>query len=232
MQYGALTEGVLVKRYKRFLADIDVNGEVITAYCPNTGSMLGCAVPGSRVWLSKMENSSRKYPHTLEIIEVDGCLIGINTALPNKLVVDAIENKKIPQLSGYASIRTEVKYGEENSRIDILLEKHDAKCFVEVKNVTLVENGAAYFPDAVTLRGQKHLRELMYVVQQGHRGVIFFCVQHTGAQTVSPAAHIDKDYADLLIQALDNGVEVIAYLADISIKSVELFKELPVILAS
>jgi len=158
---GGLQQGILVKRYKRFLADIKLaGGKAITIHCPNTGSMKNCQQPGSRVWFSTSSNAGRKYPHTWEVIEIDGAnLVGINTGRANALVFEALENAMVPELSGYEKIKREVKYGEQGSRIDILLE-HPQRipCFVEIKNVSLgVSDGKGLFPDAVTTRGQKHL---------------------------------------------------------------------------
>ena len=161
-----LVHGILIKRYKRFLADVELpDGSVETVHCPNSGSMKGCAVPGSRVCISLSPNLNRKLPFTWELVETDGHWAGINTGLPNKLVREAIENGTVAELQGYGSLRAEVPYGS-HSRIDLLLE-NPGRCYVEVKNVTLVENGRALFPDAVTVRGQKHLNELMQVVRDG-----------------------------------------------------------------
>jgi len=221
-------EGRLIKRYKRFLADVLCpDGTVITVHCPNSGSMKGCAVPGSRVFLSRSDRPGRKYPCTWELAEIDGVMVGLNTGLPNRLVHEAIANGTIAELQGYATIRPEVPYGE-NSRVDLLLEGADGRCFVEVKNVTLVENGQALFPDAVTERGQKHLRELMKVVQDGDRGVIFFTVQRSDAHSVAPADAIDPEYGRLLRHALVNGVEALAYQAEVNCREIRLIKRLPV----
>ena len=231
MQFdGPLIEGILRKRYKRFLADVELDsGEVITVYCPNTGSMKGCDIPGSKVWLSYVKSTTRKYPYTWEIVQVSNHMIGINTLRANSLVVSAIEKSLVPKLSDYVSLKQEVKYGTENSRIDIFLGYNDQNCYVEVKNVTLVDSDRiAYFPDAVSARGQKHLRELMHVVTLGSRGVIFYCVQHTNARLVKPADHIDTKYGELLRQASASGVEILAYQADISPTSIDLVREIPV----
>ena len=172
-----LFHGTLIRRYKRFLADVELDdGSQVTAHTPNTGSMQGCARPVSRVVLSLSANLNRKYPHSWELVHTDGVWVGINTMLPNRLAREGIENGTIAELAGYQAIRAEVPYGE-GSRIDLLLSGAPGKCYVEVKNVTLVEGGCALFPDAVTTRGQKHLRELMEVVRQGHRGVNLFVVQ-------------------------------------------------------
>ncbi len=229
-----LVSGRLIKRYKRFLADVELDsGESITAACPNTGSMFGCNVPGSRVWLSSSDSITRKYRHTWELVEAKpGVIVGINTGLPNRLTVEAIEAKVIKELSGYRDIKTEVRYGHENSRIDILLDGHAKKppCYVEVKNVTAaVENGIALFPDAVSERGSKHLRELMAMVAEGFRAVLVFCVQRADVHEVRPADAIDPVYGKTLRQALANGVEVFAYRARISPDEIMLEQKIPVV---
>lgn len=212
-----LIEGRLIRRYKRFLADVRLpDGTEVTAHCPNTGSMRGCQPDDARVWLSRSNNPARKLAYTWELVETGpGKLACVNTARPNAQAREAIEAGRIPQLAGYSQCRPEVKYGEEKSRIDLLLSGHDTEpdAWVEVKNVTLEESGQGYFPDAVTTRGQKHLRELMVQVALGDRAVLFFVVNHTGIDTVRPADHIDKLYGQLIRQARDAGVEVIAYRA-------------------
>jgi sugar fermentation stimulation protein A len=190
--------------------------------------MKGCADPGSRVYISRSPNPGRKYPFTWELVEADGFWAGINTSLPNHLVQDAIENGTVVELQGYESIRPEVPYGE-HSRIDLLLESPLQRCFVEVKNVTLVENGRALFPDAVTTRGQKHLKELMRVVREGDRGVIFFTVQRGDGASVSPADSIDPEYGRLLRLAIKNGVEALAYRALVNSQEILLTERLPVV---
>lgn len=211
----------LLKRYKRFLADIclPVGGE-ITIHCPNTGSMKNCVLPDSPCWYSVSDNKARKYPQTLEIVSTPGGhLAGINTARTNELVEEALGVGVIGELQGYGLIKREVVYGDEKSRIDFLLSSHpqDSRCcYLEVKNVTLMEQeGMGFFPDAVSERGSKHLRELMLMVAQGHRAVLLFCVQHTGIKQVSPADHIDPVYGRTLRAAIAAGVEVIAYGAQI-----------------
>lgn len=230
MRLPPLVAGTLVKRYKRFLADVVLeDGSEVTVHCPNSGSMKGCAVPGSRVFLSRSPNLKRKYPLGWELVEADGFWAGINTGLPNHLTLEAIENGTVTELQGYATIRPEVPYGE-HSRIDLLLEGSAGRCFVEVKNVTLVENGRALFPDAVTTRGQKHLNELMRVVREGDRGVIFFTVQRGDGASVSPADLIDPEYGRLLRLAVDNGVEALAYRAVVTPEEIRLTERLPVTL--
>ncbi|TYL49032.1 DNA/RNA nuclease SfsA [Marinomonas sp. IMCC 4694] len=209
-----LLEGRLIKRYKRFLADIELpTGEVIVAHCPNTGSMKRCQQESARVWVSESNNPKRKLAYTWELVEVDKAYLAcINTGYPNKLVGEAIANGVISELAGYSEQKAEVKYGE-NSRIDWLLtHENGRKCYVEVKNVTLLEeDGLGYFPDAVTERGRKHLYELAKMVEEGHRAVMLFCVSHTGIDSVTPASHIDPKYAQAFIEVIKRGVEVLAY---------------------
>ena len=212
---------LLLKRYKRFLADVRLpDGRELTIHCPNTGSMKNCVVPESPCWYSVSESKTRKYPQTLEIVTTPGGhLAGINTARTNELVEQALREEVIAELCGYQTLRREVVYGSEKSRIDFLLSDHlqDARwCYLEVKNVTLMETeGEGFFPDAVSERGSKHLRELMAMRAQGHRAVLLFCVQHTGIKSVRAAAHIDAVYANTLRTAQAAGVEVIAYAAAI-----------------
>ncbi|MFD1384087.1 DNA/RNA nuclease SfsA [Rhodanobacter aciditrophus] len=231
MHIQNLIEGRLIKRYKRFLADVQLSdGEVVTAHCPNTGSMKRCQQDNARVWLSKSDNPKRKLAYTWELVEVDQeYLACINTGYPNKLVGEAIANGIVAELTGYIEQKAEVKYGEK-SRIDWLLTKSDGtKCYVEVKNVTLLEeDGLGYFPDAVTDRGRKHLYELAKMVEEGHRAVLFFCVSHTGIQTVSPARHIDPKYTDAFYEVLEKGVEVIAYQVAITKETMEVTTPIPV----
>jgi len=226
-----LNSGVLIQRYKRFLTDILLeDGTQVTIHCPNTGSMKHCLYPGNKVWFSVSDNPKRKYSRTWEQAQTpDGDIIGINTGRANALAEEAIHSGVITQLQGYDTLRREVKYGNENSRIDILLTSETQQaCYVEVKSCTLLEDGQGYFPDAVTTRGQKHLRELIEMVQQGHRAVLLFVVQHTGIQSVKAAAHIDPEYAALLKQASLAGVEVIAYHAQLSAQAAILFKSCPI----
>lgn len=217
-----LKKATLIKRYKRFLADVILaDGTETTIHVANTGAMTGCAEPGDFVWYSTSSNPKRKYPFSWEMTEtIRGDTICVNTIRANQLSHEAINAGVITELTGYKEVTSEVKYGSENSRIDFLLtDPARNNCFVEVKSVTLEQdNGAGYFPDAVSLRGQKHLRELMEVVAQGNRAVLLFVVLHSGINSVSAADFIDPKYAQLLQQAIDNGVEVIAYKATISPK--------------
>ena len=226
-----LCPGILIRRYQRFLADVALDrGGIVTAHCPNSGSMKGCATPGSPVLLSVADNPNRKLKYTWELVMAEGVWVGINTALPNRIVREGIENGIIRELQGYMSIRPEVPYGEK-SRIDLFLEGPDGRCYVEVKNVTLVEMRTALFPDAVTTRGQKHLRELMKMVRQGHRGVIFFVVQRVDGDAVAPADAIDAEYGRLLWLADQCGVEVLGYQACVTPQQIALTHRLPVVLA-
>ena len=232
MQFNPpLESATLIKRYKRFLTDIKLpDGSERTIHCANTGAMTGCATPGNTVWYSTSDNAKRKYPNSWEISETDkGHRICVNTARANQLAVEAIENKTIVELLGYNALRTEVKYGSENSRIDILLEDNEKPpCYIEVKSVTLLDEqetsteGQGFFPDAVTTRGQKHLRELTEMVKSGNRAVLLFTVLHSGIEKVSAAHHIDAKYSLLLKQAQDAGVEVLCYKAELSSSQIQL----------
>lgn len=226
-----LESATLIKRYKRFLTDIKLpDGSERTIHCANTGAMTGCATPGDTVWYSTSDNPKRKYPNSWEISETaKGDRICVNTARANQLAVEAIQNGAIVELSGYQRLRTEVKYGSENSRIDILLEDEaKADCYIEVKSVTLLADdpnigkGQGYFPDAVTTRGQKHLRELTEMAESGQRAVLLFTVLHSGIEKVSAAHHIDAKYSLLLKQAQDAGVEVLCYKAELNNTQMEL----------
>ncbi|MGM0767757.1 MAG: DNA/RNA nuclease SfsA [Pseudomonadota bacterium] len=214
-----LIEGRLIRRYKRFLADVRLaDGSEVVAHCPNTGSMLGCQPENARVWLSESDNPKRKLRYTWELVETaPGELACINTARPNGQARHGIESGLVEELAGYGKVRAEVRYGAEKSRIDLHLSEHPtrADAWVEVKNVTLCEAGTGYFPDAVTTRGQKHLRELIAQVRDGERAVLLFVVNHTGITSVRPADHIDPAYGQLLREAAEAGVEVLAYRAEL-----------------
>ncbi len=224
-----LITGKLIKRYKRFMADVELDtGETVVAHCPNSGSMKGCAAPGSRVWLSKSDNPKRKLKYTWELILTPQTMIGINTQVPNKLVKQSIENNIIQELSGYDRVKAEVKTSE-HTRLDLLLEKNTGeKCYVEIKNCTMVEDGIAMFPDAVTTRGQKHLDELEHLVSLGHRGVIFYLIQRMDALSFQPAGMIDPVYAEKLKKAVLNGVEIIIRDTIVDTKVIRIGKSIPV----
>lgn len=224
-----LRPATLVLRYKRFLADvITPEGEKLTLHCANTGAMTGCATPGDTVWYSTSDSLTRKYPHSWELTETQqGEWICVNTLRANSLVKEALNQQIIPELSGYSQLRAEVKYGE--SRIDFLLQAEGrTNCYIEVKSVTLCQNGKGYFPDAVTVRGQKHLRELGRMAEYDQRAVLFFAVLHSGIEDVTPARHIDAHYAELLAQAQRSGVEVLCYKAQLSPEGLSLKKALAV----
>ncbi len=230
LRWPRLIQGRLVRRYKRFMADIRLrNNHLVTAHCPNSGSMLGCSEPGRPVYISRSNNPTRRLKYTWEMIEMPTSLVGINTLVPNRLVKASIEAGIIGELRGYGHVRSEVRIGK-NSRIDLVLSSKDSNCFVEVKNCTLVEKATAYFPDAVTSRGLKHLHELQEVVKQGHRAVMFFLVQRMDAEEFSPADHIDPAYGRGLREAVDMGVELLAYDVTIDLKTIALRRALPVIL--
>lgn len=226
-----LIEGRLIKRYKRFLADIELeNGNIITAHCPNSGSMKGCAVPGSPAWVSESGNPKRKYKYTWELVKMPETMIGINTQVPNRLVKDSVEKGIIQELSGYDRVRAEVRTSS-HTRLDLLLEKKDGrKCYVEIKNCTLVENGTAMFPDAVTKRGQKHLDELVRLAEQGDRSVIFFLIQRMDADIFRPAEAIDEAYAQKLKTAVNKGVEIVTRDTEITTDFIRIRKFIPPVL--
>ena len=227
-----LEPATLVRRYKRFLADVTLpSGEVITAHCPNSGTMKTVSMPGSPVWISNSNNPKRKLPYTLELVccGPNQVPVLVNTARPNHVVREAIEQGRVAELMGYQQIRSEVKIGA--SRLDLVLEHgpDPRTCYVEVKNVTMSETqGLAIFPDAVTTRGKKHLGELAGLVSQGHRAVQFFCVGRSDIQRMAPAETIDPSYAQALRDAADAGVEVLAYRAQITPTEVELVERIPV----
>lgn len=228
-----LQRATLVQRYKRFLADvITPDGTELTLHCPNTGAMTGCATPGDTVWYSTSDNTKRKYPHTWELTQTqNGAFICVNTLWANRLTKEALEQGRISELSGYSTLKSEVKYGAERSRIDFMLQADSRPdCYIEVKSVTLAEKDLGYFPDAITERGQKHLRELMSVAAEGKRAVILFAVLHSAITRFSPAHHIDAKYAQLLIEAQRKGVEILIYKAELSARGMTLIEPLPVTL--
>ncbi len=231
MKYSSrLESGRWIKRYKRFFLDLETDDGVLTIHCPNTGSMKNCGTEGDIVWFSRSDNPKRKLPGTSEIVELaSGHKIGINTHLANKLVKEALENQVITELADYDSWKSEVKVG--NSRIDLRGEDSSgAFCYVEVKSMTLLEDdGLGCFPDAVTERGQKHLRELIELVQSGVQAALVFCVQHTGIERAAPADHIDPEYGRLLREAINEGVKVLAYQVAFGEDSAEIVKGLPLV---
>ena len=227
--WPALYPGTLLKRYKRFLADVHLaDGQVITAHCPNSGRMQSCSESGRPVHVSRSTNPKRKLLYTWEIIDMPGSLVGVNTLVPNRLVKKAIIDHEIPELDGYESIRSEVKYGQ-NSRIDLLLSSPNrSHCYVEIKNCTLVENRLAMFPDAVTARGLKHLQELEQQIAIGQRAVMFFLIQRQDADRFRPADHIDPEYGRQLRHARQQGVEILVYDVRIDLKQIAINTPVPI----
>jgi sugar fermentation stimulation protein A len=224
-----LLPGLLIKRYKRFLADIKLDsGETITAHCANSGALLGGTTPGLRVWVSYQPSASRKLSYSWQLVEMDDTLVGVNTSLPNRIAEEAIQSNQIEELVGYDSIKREVKYGQ-NSRIDLLLScPQKPPCYVEVKNVHLKRGEAAQFPDSVTTRGAKHLRELEMVKAQGGRAVMLYIIQRNDCQHLSFANDLDPVYADTATKVISAGVEALAYTCDVSTHQIILHKRLPV----
>lgn len=215
-----LIRGTLVQRYKRFLADVRLaNGEIVTAHCTNTGSMMGCKNPGSAVYISKSANAKRKLAYTWELIQAKRTWIGINTMHPNRLVAEAVQSGMIRELCGYETIRREVRVNT-HSRLDLCLEGGNGCCFVEVKNVTLAINRAAAFPDAVSERATKHLKELMRLKHKGHRAAIVFVIQRDDCDYFRPADEIDLEYGRWLRRAVKAGVEVLPYVARVTRKGI------------
>ncbi len=223
----SLVHGSLIKRYKRFLADVRLDdGSEVVAHCTNSGSMKSCLENGAEVYLTPVNDLKRRTRFTWEMIMINGKWVGINTGNPNKLAFEAISAGIIPELTGYTRVTREVVFSD--SRFDIFAENDTEKCFVEVKNVTLKVGKYALFPDSVTTRGQKHLKTLMEVKANGMRAVMLYIVQRTDVEVFAPAKDIDPEYARVLRQAVDSGVEVIAILANVFPDKIELFQKLPV----
>ena len=227
-----LEQAILVRRYKRFLADIVCpDGKQLTIHCPNSGSMRSCSEPGSQICYSTSDNPKRKYPHTLEMVMSNGVWVGVNTALTNRLVAEAFENGTIKSYSQFDSLKREVKTSQ-NSRLDMMLRTGSERIYIEVKNCSMVEDECARFPDAVTSRGTKHLNELTRLVEEGNRAIIFFLVQRMDATHFEPAAAIDPLYADTLAKAAKSGVEILVYQAEVSPEAIEVVTPLPFTLGS
>jgi sugar fermentation stimulation protein A len=221
-----LIPGKLIRRYKRFLADIELeSGEMVTAHCTNSGSMKSCLETGARVYLSLAKDPKRKTKYTWEMIEIAGRWVGVNTSIPNQLAFETIKNQKITGLRGYTDVKREVTFGK--SRIDLRATNAHETCFIEVKNVTLKEGHLAMFPDAVTLRGKKHLDTLMEIKSQGMRAVMLYVVQRTDVELFAPATGIDPEYSETLIRAFAAGVEVFPVMAEVSPEKIEIIKILP-----
>ena len=223
-----LFEGILVRRYKRFLADvITKEGEQLTVHCPNTGSMTGCAVPDSRVYYSMSDNAKRKYPGTLEFVESDHGLVSVNTGRANTLVGEGLTNGDIEALYGYLEIKPEIKIPEGDGRFDFLASLGERRAYVEVKSVTLhIEGIQGAFPDSVSARARKHVNALVRRVEAGDRGVLIFCAQHMGLGRIRAAHEIDPQYAQALKEAIAKGVEVLAYSCVTDLKTMTLGAQL------
>lgn len=227
MEFQAtLVHGKLLKRYKRFLADIELdNGEVVTAHCTNTGSMKSCIEIGAEVYLSPTKNPLRKTKFTWEMIKINGNWVGINTNNPNQLAFEAISKHEIPELSGYAEVFREVKW--DDSRFDIMAKNKTETCFFEVKNVSMKEGDFALFPDAITLRGRKHLETLIRVKKAGMRAIMLYIVQRCDVSKFSTAKEIDPEYSKTLKKAITNGVEIFVIQAKVTPTSITINKRIP-----
>jgi sugar fermentation stimulation protein A len=221
-----LTHGKLIKRYKRFLADVILdNGEEVVAHCTNSGSMKTCLEEGAEVYLSPVNDPKRKTKFTWEMIKINNSWVGINTSNPNALAFEIVSNNILDQLSGYTTVRREVKF--EDSRFDVYAENEHEKCFIEVKNVTMKDGEYALFPDAVTSRGLKHLNTLIEVKKKGYRAVMLYVIQRTDIDKFDTAKEIDPAYAEALIKAKKQGVEVIPVMAEVSPVGIKITKVVP-----
>ena len=217
-----LLQGSLIKRYKRFFVDIKYNNKTITSHCPNSGSMMGLLNKGNKVWFSKSNNPNRKLKYTLEIIEVKKKLIGVNTFMTNKIVFEALKEKKIKELAKFNNIKTEIKFSDK-TRLDFLISNNEKKCFVEVKNVTLSrKEKIAEFPDAITSRGTKHLNELIVATKKGFESYIFYLIQMEGVKSFKIADDIDQKYYLTFNKALKSGVKILCYDCKLSNKEIKL----------
>lgn len=226
-----LQRGTLIRRYKRFLADVELDkGKQLTVHCPNSGSMLGCSEPGSPVMISRSDNPNRKYPHTLEMVKSDHVWVGVNTSLTNKLVREALEHGIVKEFGILDSIIQEVKTSA-NTRLDFQLQSAGRQIYMEVKNCSLAVERAAMFPDAITARGTKHLYELATLKQQGNLAAVFFCIQRGDADYFRPACHIDPLYAKRLEDVAAAGVIILAYQAEVTPNGITITRKLPVMLS-
>lgn len=227
-----LIEARLLRRYKRFLADVELadNGERLTVYCPNTGAMTGCAEPGSRVWLSSSDNPARRYPWTWELVEsADGTIVGIHTGRTNAIVAEALGQGAIPEFSAFERIRREARYPGSRRRADFLLQRTQARCWLEVKNVTAAVDGRlAVFPDAVSVRATEHMRALAHRCRAGDQAALLFVAQRADVDVVAPAWDIDPVYSRALVDAARAGVAVLAYVARVAPGGIELDRPLDV----
>ena len=221
-----LLQGILIKRYKRFFVDIEYKSKIITAHCPNSGSMMGLLDKGNKVWFSIADNKNRKLKYTLEIIESEKHKVGVNTLLSNKIVLEALNNNRIKELNKFDNIKTEVKFSE-NTRFDFLISNEKEKCFLEVKNVTLVrKKNIAEFPDSITSRGTKHLNELSNAKKKGYESYILYLIQRDHCKSFKIANDIDKDYDNALSEALKAGVKILCYDCEINNKEIKIQKQI------
>ena len=217
-----LLQGTLIKRYKRFFVDIKYNNKIITIYCPNSGSMMGLLNKGNKVWFSKSDNPKRKLKYTLEIIQVEKKMVGINTLIANKIVLEALNQKKIKNLAEFDNIKTEVKFSDK-TRFDFLISNNKEKCFLEVKNVTLVrKDKIAEFPDAITSRGTKHLKELIAAKKKGLKSYILYLIQRDDCDSFKIAKDIDEEYKIAFSKALKSGIKVLCYNCKLNNKEIKL----------
>ncbi|MGZ2371568.1 DNA/RNA nuclease SfsA [Ancylomarina sp. YFZ004] len=223
----SLIHGKLIKRYKRFLADVELDsGEIVVAHCTNSGSMKTCIENGADVYLTHVDDPKRKTKYTWEMIHINGDWVGVNTGIPNLLVYEAIRDQKIEGLRSYTEVRRELKF--EDSRFDVFAKNEHESCFIEVKNVSMKVGDHARFPDSVTTRGKKHLETLMRVKAEGMRAVMFYVIQRSDVSIFGPAWDIDPNYAEALKKAVDSGVEVFAYQAKVTPEGIDLVKQLPI----
>lgn len=221
-----LVHGKLIKRYKRFLVDVELdNGDVVVAHTSNSGSMKTCLEEGAEVFLTYVEDPKRKTKYTWEMIKINNSWVGINTAVPNLLVYEAVRNQQFPELKGYTFVKREVKF--DDSRFDVFASNEEEECFIEVKNVSMKVEDYARFPDAVTSRGKKHLNTLMKARREGKRAVMVYVIQRADVEKFAPASDIDPDYAKTLKEACENGVEVYPIRAVVTPERIELGELLP-----
>ena len=227
-----MEEVLFLKRYKRFLADIEnLEGRKETVYCPNTGAMTGCDIPNSKAWISYSLNHKRKYPKTLEFIESMGCIVGIRSVLANQLVEEAISSKVLTGLESFELVRSEPKIPGENGRLDFLYSDRGQSIFVEVKSVSwLVDGQIGIFPDAVSSRTLRHLNALCKIREEGGRAMLVFCAQNTGIKKIKPAVEVDLGYYEALVKAMDRGVEVRALSCSNDLVYCKANQEIPFIL--
>ena len=221
-----LISGIFIKRYKRFFVDVQIENKLVTAHCPNTGSMLGLLNEGNKVWLTKSDNPNRKLKYTLQIIEDNKSKVGVNTHLTNKIVLNALENNLIKEFNKDIKIKPEVRFGE-STRFDFLISKKNYKAFIEVKNVTLKRKPKiAEFPDAITSRGAKHIHELIKASKKGYKIYIAFIIQREDCDQLSIASDIDPEYSQILSKAIRNKLKVLCYDCKFSSKGIKLNKKI------